>query len=37
MGEIGAEEDQDLDGTGLTHTEADMAVPEGSPLPMRMC
>ena len=31
MGEIGAEEDQDLDGTGLTHTEADMAVPEGSP------
>ncbi len=31
MGEIGAEEDQDLDGTGLTHTEKDMAVPEGSP------
>lgn len=31
MGEIGAEEDQDLDGTGLTHTEADMDVPEGSP------
>ena len=31
MGEIGAEEDQDLDGTGLTHTEADMAMPEGSP------
>lgn len=31
MGEIGAEEDQDLDGTGLAHTEADMAVPEGSP------
>ena len=31
MGKIGAEEDQDLDGTGLTHTEADMAVPEGSP------
>lgn len=31
MGEIGAEEDRDLDGTGLTHTEADMAVPEGSP------
>ena len=28
---LGAEEDQDLDGTGLTHTEADMAVPEGSP------
>lgn len=31
MGKIGAEEDQDLDGTGLTHTEADMDVPEGSP------
>ncbi|WP_455501708.1 LCP family protein [Gemmiger sp.] len=30
MGEIGADEDQDLDGTGLTHTEDEMTVPEGS-------
>ena len=30
MGEIGADEDQDLDGTGLNHTEEDMTVPEGS-------
>ena len=32
MGDIGAEEDQDLDGTGLTHTENEMEMPEGSPL-----
>ncbi len=31
MGEIGADEDQDLDGTGLTHTEDDMEMVEGSP------
>ena len=31
MGEIGADEDQDLDGTGLTHTESEMTMPEGSP------
>ena len=31
MGEIGADEDQDLDGTGLTHTENEMEMPEGSP------
>ena len=31
MGDIGAEEDQDLDGTGLTHTENEMEMPEGSP------
>ena len=31
MGEIGADEDQDLDGTGLTHTENEMDMPEGSP------
>ena len=31
MGDIGAEEDQDLDGTGLAHTENEMEMPEGSP------
>lgn len=30
-GTIGAEEDQDLDGTGLAHSADDMEMPEGSP------
>ena len=31
MGDIDAGEDQDLDGTGLAHTEKEMTMPEGSP------
>ena len=31
MGDIAAEEDQDLDGTGLVHSDDAMEMPEGSP------
>ena len=31
VGDIGAEEDQDLDGTGLVHSDDEMEMPEGSP------
>ena len=31
IGTIGAEEDQDLDGTGLEHSDGEMVMPEGSP------
>ena len=31
VGDIGAEEDQDLDGTGLAHSDDEMEMPEGSP------
>ncbi len=31
MGTIDADEDQDLDGSGLVHSEDEMAMPEGSP------
>lgn len=31
MGTIGADEDQDLDGTGLEHNDGEMIMPEGSP------
>ena len=31
IGTIGADEDQDLDGTGLEHSDDEMVMPEGSP------
>ena len=31
MGSIDAEEDQDLDSTGLVHSSDEMVMPEGSP------
>lgn len=37
MGEIDADEDQDLDGTGLTHTESEMTMPEAVRSLMTTC